>query len=121
MKMSRSGFLKSKGFEMVNTYWSWCAINEKEKQVVVTLWDDYNGVILARDWQRKANGDFHPGYDDVLKKLDLVSYHGYELLVLKIYAKDPSITQPRKMDHFDKELIPAELVRKAGTYSVILQ
>ena len=94
------------GAKQKNVVWSWCAINDEERKVYLSVWLDTaekrNGarlsyVIQEPDWGvDEASGALSPARKDHDEKLALVFEHGYEPYGYFIEAKDRS-ARPRQI------------------------
>ena len=96
------------GAEQKNTVWSWCAVNEKEQKVYLSVWEDT---------RQKRNGDDKPSYliqepfwgvneetgaksaarNDHDDKLSKIFDEGYESYGYFVVAKDVN-SNPREIE-----------------------
>lgn len=83
---SRKQFIEAAGATCANWTWSWSFINEAERFVIFTFWDDEErdgrAKILDRSWQR-LRGRKQNGYSQAIEHLELVRTSGFQLKVFK--------------------------------------
>ncbi|BCG12648.1 MULTISPECIES: hypothetical protein [Vibrio] len=89
---NRSQLMEYLGAEQRNTVWSWCAINEAEKKVYLSVWTDFkikvNGrmayILQEPDWGVNEAGHFSAArndHDEKFKKIFLDEYEPYGYFV----------------------------------------
>lgn len=94
---NRSQLMDRLGAEQLNAVWSWCAVNDAEKKVYLSIWTDKilkdNGttsyIIQEPDWGvEEISGRKSASRNDQDQKLSLVFDLGYEPYGYFIEAKD---------------------------------
>lgn len=102
---NRSQMMDRLGAIQVNTVWSWCAVNEKDRKVYFSIWTDsvhkVNGinhyVIQSPEWGgTESGGRRSAARSDQDAKLSLVFEQGYEPYGYFIEAKNPK-AEPREI------------------------
>lgn len=104
---NRSQLMAYFGAEQRNTVWSWCAVNEEEKKVYLSVWTDKRQtlpgddrpsyIIQEPDWGVKESGSKSPARNDHDEKLSKVLDEGYESFGYFIVAKDVNVV-PREIE-----------------------
>lgn len=92
---NRSQLMDYFGAVQLNTVWSWCAVNESERSVYLSIWTDHvekvNGVttytLQGPTWGMES-GRKSAARNDHDEKLSLVFDHGYKAFGYFIEAKD---------------------------------
>jgi hypothetical protein len=89
--LSKTEFLKARGFVPNNPQNCWCYLNEDKKEVVFSMWADlikkHTAVIQSDNWKSKK-GHKLSGEKDMLEKIHLVENDGCKAKVIIQYAKD---------------------------------
>ena len=103
---NRSQLMEHLGAKQKNTVWSWCAVNEEEHKVYLSVWTDTRAkrdgvrvsyVIQEPDWGiDQHTGSKSPARKDQDEKLALIFDEGYEVYGYFIEAKDTS-ANPREI------------------------
>ncbi len=92
---SRSALWKRIGFFQKNTYWTWCAVNPEEKNVIFQVWVDHYDketkeyLFMSLDWVRGGQRD--NGLMDAIEKINLLK-DGYKLYATFATAVDTKAT-----------------------------
>lgn len=104
---SRSQLMEYLGAQQRNVVWSWCAVNDEERKVYLSVWLDtakkrdgarLSYIIQESDWGvDESTGAISPARKDHDEKLALVFDHGYEPYGYFIEAKDRN-ARPRKIE-----------------------
>jgi hypothetical protein len=104
---NRSQLMKYLGAKQKNTVWSWCAVDDDERKVYFSLWDDTGKkspegamryLVQEPHWGiDRATGRKSPARNDHDEKLALVTEHGYQPFGYLVVAKDPSV-EPRQIE-----------------------
>ena len=97
---NRSQLMKYFGATQLNAVWSWCAVNESEKSVYLSVWTDHvdkiDGVttytLQGPHWGIGEEGRKSAARNDQDQKLALVFDHGYKAYGYFIEAKDHAAT-----------------------------
>lgn len=94
------------GAKQKNTMWSWCAVNENEKSVYLSVWTDLKNLygdkgrhyytIQEPDWGVNDSGVFSPARKDHDEKLSNVFSKGYKVYGYFVVAKDKTMI-PREI------------------------
>jgi len=95
---NRSQLMDRFGAVQLNTVWSWCAVNEAEKSVYLSVWTDHvdkvDGVttytLQGPAWGVNELGRKSAARNDHDEKLSLVFDQGYRAFGYFIEAKDRS-------------------------------
>lgn len=103
---NRSQLMEHFGAAQLNTVWSWCAVNESEKTVYLSVWTDHvdkvGGVTIytlqGPDWGVDEHGRKSAARKDHDEKLELIFSHGYKAFGYFIEPKDPRVL-PREIAH----------------------
>jgi hypothetical protein len=94
------------GAKQRNVVWSWCAVNEDERKVYLSVWLDtakkrdghrLSYIIQEPDWGIEADGSIAPARKDHDEKLSLIFDQGYEPYGYFIEAKDRN-ARPRQIE-----------------------
>ena len=94
------------GAKQLNAVWSWCAVNESEKKVFLSIWTDNmvkgtaptSYIIQESDWGvNQESGKKSAARNDQDEKLALIFDRGYEAFGYFIVAKDPN-AHPREIE-----------------------
>ena len=93
---NRSQLMEHFGATQLNTVWSWCAVNEQEKSVYLSVWTDHvekiDGVttytLQGPAWGVDGAGRKSAARNDHDQKISLVLDHGYNAYAYFIEAKD---------------------------------
>lgn len=103
---NRSQLMTYFGAEQRNTVWSWCAVNEAEKKVYLSVWTDHGKtqpgdnrksyILQEPHWGEKPDGAFQPARKDHDEKLDKVFESGYEAFGYFVEPKSRN-TVPREI------------------------
>ena len=101
---NRTQLLDYLGAVQLNHVWSWCAVNEDEKRVYLSIWTDSRlqdegprtYAIQEPDWGLSEKGKPSAARNDHDQKIALVLDHGYEPWGYFIEAKDGR-AQPREI------------------------
>lgn len=102
---NRSQLMDRVGAVQLNTVWSWCAVNEKKRQVYFSIWTDNllknagprTYKIQEPHWGISEQGGKSAARNDQDVKLALVFEQGYEAWGYFIEAKDPT-ANPREIE-----------------------
>lgn len=103
---NRTQLMEFLGAEQRNTVWSWCAINEDERKVYLSVWTDckvkINGrmgyVVQEPDWGENELGHFSAARNDHDEKLKKIFDDGYKAYGYFVVAKDIH-AEPREIDY----------------------
>lgn len=105
---NRSQLMDYLGAVQRNTVWSWCAVNDEERRVYLSVWADYGQTIEGDDrrsyiiqepsWGVNDDGSLKAARKDHDEKLALVFEKGYEAFGYFIEAKDRK-ARPREIEH----------------------
>jgi hypothetical protein len=100
---NRSQLMEYFGAEQKNTVWSWCAVNEDEKTVYLSVWDDFRNKHGERDrpyytiqepaWGVNEKGHFSAARNDHDEKLKKVFEEGYKPFGYFVTAKKRNVVQ----------------------------
>lgn len=103
---SRSELMAYFGAEQRNVVWSWCAVNESERKVYLSVWTDVHGdhagngrksyIIQDPHWGMNIDNSKSRARKDHDEKLEKVFHQGYEAFGYFIDAKDRS-ANPREI------------------------
>lgn len=101
---NRTQMMDRLGAVQLNTVWSWCAVNEANRQVFFSIWTDNlvktaaprTYLIQAPDWGVNEAGRKSAARNDQDVKLGLVFDGGYEPFGYFIEARDPT-AEPREI------------------------
>jgi 5-methylcytosine-specific restriction protein A len=89
--MNRKQFIESQGATCSNWNWSWSFVNESKRFVIFGLWSHHSGsnegLVLSRDWEKKASGKRNPGFKQSEEHARLVVEDGFYLLTFPMFAK----------------------------------
>ncbi len=96
------------GAEQRNTVWSWCAVNEEEKKVYLSIWEDTRKrrdnedrasyVIQRADWGiDDTSGNRSAARKDHDEKLSKILDDGYAAYGYLVIAKDVA-AHPREIE-----------------------
>lgn len=100
---NRSELMDRLGARQANTVWAWCGVNEKDRKVYFSVWEDLirdggrTYVVQEPDWgfdDRTPNGS--AARKDHDEKIRLVMENGYEAFAYFVVAKDPTAV-PREI------------------------
>lgn len=104
---NRSQLMEYLGAKQKNTVWSWCAVNEEERKVYLSVWLDtakkrdanrLSYVIQEPDWGLdEATGSVSAARKDHDEKLALIFSEGFEPFGYFIEAKDRN-ARPRQIE-----------------------
>ncbi len=104
---NRSQLMDHLGAKQKNTVWSWCAVNEEERMVYLSVWMDTRAkrdgvrvsyVIQEPDWGvDPTTGSKSAARKDQDEKLSLIFDKGYEAYGYFIEAKDTT-ANPREIE-----------------------
>lgn len=103
---NRSQLMNYLGAKQRNVVWSWCAVNEEEQKVYLSVWLDtakkrdgsrLSYVIQEPDWGMEEDGSFTPARKDHDEKLALIFEQGFEPYGYFIEAKDRN-ARPRQIE-----------------------
>lgn len=104
---SRTQLMDYLGAVQKNIVWSWCAVNEEERKVYLSLWADMRSkrdgkisyVVQEEDWGvDPASGSKSAARKDHDEKLLLVFDSGYEAYGYVVEAVDRNAS-PRKIEN----------------------
>tara|TARA_R110002072_G_scaffold211501_3_gene369079 strand:- start:992 stop:1417 length:426 start_codon:yes stop_codon:yes gene_type:complete len=104
---NRSQLMKYFGAVQRNTVWSWCAVNEDEREVYLSVWTDFRGdhakngiksyIIQEPHWGfARGRPSPSPARKDHDEKLSKIFDDGYEAFGYFIEAKTP-VQVPREI------------------------
>ena len=101
---NRSQLMDYLGAEQRNTVWSWCAVNEAEKKVYLSVWTDFKinidgkmaYILQEPDWGLHENGHFSAARNDHDDKLKKIFSEGYESYGYFVEVKDKNV-KPREI------------------------
>lgn len=97
---SRSQMMDKLGAVQLNTVWSWCAVNDKERKIYFSAWVDskikinekWHYVVQEQDWGvDEETGSFSAARNDQDKKFQLVFEEGYDPYLYFIEAEDTTV------------------------------
>ena len=103
---SRSQLMSYLGATQRNVVWSWCAVNDAERKVYLSVWLDtakkrdgerLSYIIQEPNWGVESDGSLAAARKDHDEKLDLIFDHGYEPYGYFIEAKDRN-ARPRQIE-----------------------
>lgn len=121
---NRSQMMSYLGAEQRNTVWSWCAVNEEERKVYFSMWEDTHSkdhegnhlyLIQEPDWGvEESTGKKSPARNDHDEKLALVFDSGYQPLGYIVVAKDRTAS-PREIEETRTGFVfKIDLMRESG-------
>lgn len=95
---NRSQLMAHFGAVQLNTVWSWCAVNDSDQSVYLSVWTDHvekiDGVttytLQGPDWGVDELGRKSAARNDHDQELSLVFEHGYKAYGYFLEAKDRS-------------------------------
>ena len=101
---NRSQLMEYFGAKQRNTVWSWCAVNEDERKVYLSVWTDFNGDHANNGRKSYIIQEPHWGLDggrtspsaarnDHDEKLSKIFEDGYEAFGYFIDAKNPNVAR----------------------------
>lgn len=104
---NRSQLMAHFGAEQRNVVWSWCAVNEEERKVYLSVWTDFQGDHAGNGRKSYIIQEPHWGTDDGHnstsaarkdhdEKLDKIFNQGYEAFGYFIVVKDRT-ARPREI------------------------
>lgn len=101
---NRAQLMEHFGAIQVNHVWSWCAVNESERAVYLSVWTDHVEKLAGEtvytlqgpEWGLDEAGRKKPPRKDHDEKLSLVLDQGYTAYAYFIEAKDRT-TDPREI------------------------
>jgi len=103
---NRSQLMDYLGAKQRNVVWSWCAVNEEERKVYLSIWLDtakkrdghrLSYIVQEPDWGVDDAGALSAARRDHDEKLALVFDDGYEPFGYFIEAKDRN-ARPRQIE-----------------------
>ena len=105
---NRSQLMSYLGAEQRNTVWSWCAVNEEEKKVYLSVWqdtrkkregDDKASYLIQEPWWgvKEETGSRSAARNDHDEKLFKIFDEGYEPYGYFVVAKDVN-ADPREIE-----------------------
>jgi len=120
--LSKTEFLKARGFIPNNPQNSWCYLNEEKKVVVFSMWADLiknrTAVIQSNNWSNK-NGNKLAGENDMLEKIHLVENEGYKAKVIIQYVKDKHSNR-RTIQSYKRDLMDVTLNKLDDGYTATI-
>lgn len=120
--LSKTEFLKARGFIPNNPQNSWCYLNEEKKVVVFSMWADLiknrTAVIQSDNWSNK-NGNKLAGENDILEKIHLVENKGYKAKVIIQYVKDKHSNR-RTIRSYKRDLMDVKLNKLDDGYTATI-
>lgn len=121
MVKSRKQFMEEQGATCQNWYNNWSFINEKKKIIYFGAWEDRDGVIFSKDWERNEKGRKNPGYKQSMKHIQLIENDEYTLYVYWIKAeKETPAGVTRKISSFNQELFEAKIYKDGRDWKIKL-
>ncbi|ENQ5771699.1 hypothetical protein ACOW3S_003480 [Vibrio fluvialis] len=101
---NRSQLMDYLGAEQRNVVWSWCAVNETERKVYLSVWTDFKTnidgkmayILQEPAWGLNENGHFSPARNDHDEKLGKIFSEGYESYGYFVEVKDKN-AEPREI------------------------
>jgi hypothetical protein len=105
---NRSQLMSYLGATQRNTVWSWCAVNEAERKVYLSVWTDFRGdhanngkksyIIQEPHWGiDQGRTSPSPARNDHDEKLSKIFESGYEAFGYFIEVRDPKAV-PREIE-----------------------
>jgi len=98
--------MKYLGAKQKNPVWAWCAVNDEERKVYLSIWADtakkrdgmrLSYLIQEPTWGIEDDGSMHSARKDHDEKLALVFEQGYEPYGYVVEAKDRH-SRPRQIE-----------------------
>jgi len=117
------------GAEQRNTVWSWCAVNEEEKKVYFSIWEDTKDrygakqkvgyTIQEPDWGiNSETGNKMPARNDHDEKFNKVLNEEYKAFGYFIVARDKN-AEPREIEYTKTSFIFSLQVEKLDNGDII--
>lgn len=117
------------GATQKNIMWSWCAVNEEEKSVYLSVWTDYKGdfennnsqcyIIQEPDWGvNPESGSKSAARNDHDEKLSKIFNENYAAFGYFVEAKDKNATV-REIEHTKTSFIFELNIKKLSDGTVI--
>ena len=101
---NRSQMMRKLNAKLINPQWAWCAVNEDEKKVYLSVWvdlvEDHEGssryLLQEPNWGVEESGEISKSRKDLNEKMRLISEEGYETFGYFVEAIDPDAS-PREI------------------------
>ncbi len=124
---SRTQLMDYLGARQRNVVWSWCAVNDEERKVYLSLWADMRAkrdgarvsyVVQKPDWGVNEAGSKSPARKDHDEKLQLALEGGYESYGYLVEPRDRNVI-PREIESTETSFIFRLQLEKQSDGSIL--